>query len=101
MQENIEKHNRKELLIEFSKKLPAIRKELGVSQSEMGRKVGLSRQSISSIERGNAPLTWNTLLAIMLVVLVNNPDCFSNIMKDERFSLIAETIKLDSKLKGA
>ena len=82
-------------MIEFAEQLPTIRKILGVSQSEMGRKVGLSRQSISSIERGNVVLTWNTLLAILLVVLVNNPDCFADVMRDERFFLIAETIKLD------
>lgn len=101
MQKNIEKYNKEELLIEFAEQLPTIRKILGVSQSEMGRKVGLSRQSISSIERGNVALTWNTLLAILLVVLVNSPDCFGDIMRDERFSLIAETIKLDSKLEEA
>lgn len=99
MQKNIEKYNKEELLIEFAKQLPTIRKILGVSQSEMGRKVGLSRQSISSIERGNVALTWNTLLAILLVVLVNRPDCFGDIMRDERFSLISDTIKLGAKLE--
>ena len=67
----------------------------------MGRKVGLSRQSISSIERGNVALTWNTLLAILLVVLVNRLDCFGDIMRDERFSLISDTIKLGAKLEEA
>ena len=97
MQKSTEKYNKEELLTAFAEQLPAIRKILGVSQSEMGRKVGLSRQSISSIERGNVALTWNTLLAVLLIVLVNSPDCFGGIMRDERFSLIAETIKLDSK----
>lgn len=101
MQKNIEKNNKEELLIEFAEQLPTIRKILGVSQSEMGRKVGLSRQSISSIERGNVALTWNTLLAILLVVLVNRPDCFGDIMRDERFSLISDTIKLGAKLEEA
>lgn len=101
MQKNIEKYNKEELLIEFAEQLPTIRKILGVSQSEMGRKVGLSRQSISSIERGNVALTWNTLLAILLVVLVNRPDCFGDIMRDERFSLISDTIKLGAKLEEA
>ena len=74
MQKNTEKYIKEELLTAFAEQLPAIRKILGVSQSEMGRKVGLSRQSISSIERGNVALTWNTLLAVLLIVLVNSPD---------------------------
>lgn len=101
MRERIEKYNRTEILNEFAKKLPAIRKVLKVSQSELGKSVGLSRQSISSIERGRVVLTWNTMLAIMLVVLVNSPESFDDIINNEKFYLIAETIKLDSKLEEA
>lgn len=101
MQKKIEKNKKEKLLVEFAEQLPTIRKILGVSQSEMGRKIGLSRQSISSIERGNVALTWNTLLAILLVVLINNPDCFGDIMRNDRFSMIAESLKLDSKLEEA
>lgn len=46
-------------------------------------------------------LTWNTMLAIMLVVLANCPECFEAIIKDEKFSMIADVLKMDSKLEEA
>lgn len=41
------------------KRLPQIRKEMKISQTELGIKVGLSRQTISSIERETVELSWN------------------------------------------
>lgn len=55
--------------------LPQIRKEMKISQTEFGKKVGLSRQTISSIERGKAPLTWNNFLAIMMFLEANKERC--------------------------
>lgn len=96
MRKGVEENAKEELLTEFAKELPAIRRALKVSQSELGNRIGLSRQSISSIERGNVAITWNTLLAIMMVVQVNNPVYFKKIIENKKFSLIAEFIKLDS-----
>lgn len=48
---NIGTNNKAEMLNEFAKIFPSIRKTLGVSQSELGKRIGVSRQSISSIER--------------------------------------------------
>ena len=56
-------------------RLPQIRKEMKISQTEFGKKVGLSRQTISSIERGKAPLTWNNYLAIMMFLEANKERC--------------------------
>lgn len=53
------------------KRLPQIRKEMKISQTELGIKVGLSRQTISSIEREKVELSWNNYLAIMMFVVVN------------------------------
>lgn len=55
--------------------LSQIRKEMKISQTEFGKKVGLSRQTISSIERGKAPLTWNNYLAIMMFLEANKERC--------------------------
>lgn len=85
--------NKEELLSDFVTKLPAIRKKLGLSQSELGEKVGLSRQSISSIERGAVTLSWNIFLAIALVVFVNDPDIFEDIADDERYLAVIESLK--------
>lgn len=56
--------------------LPKFRRRLGISQTELGEKVGLSRQTISSIERRKAPLTWNNYLALMMFVTANSSDVF-------------------------
>lgn len=85
--------NKEELLSDFVTKLPAIRKKLGLSQSELGEKVGLSRQSISSIERGTVTLSWNIFLAIALVVFVNDPDIFEDNADDERYLAVIESLK--------
>ena len=85
--------NKEELLSDFVTKLPSIRKKLGLSQSELGEKVGVSRQSISSIERGTVTLSWNIFLAIALVVFVNDPDIFEDIADDERYLAVIESLK--------
>jgi DNA-binding XRE family transcriptional regulator len=38
----------------------------------MGKKIGLIRQSISSIERGNVVLTRNTFLSIFMIIKLND-----------------------------
>lgn len=85
--------NKEELLSDFVEKLPEIRKKLGISQGELGEKVGLSRQSISSIERGIVQLSWNNFLAIALVVFVNDSSIFEDMLKDERYSTVIESLK--------
>ncbi|EHL14770.1 hypothetical protein HMPREF9630_00813 [Peptoanaerobacter stomatis] len=48
--------NKEELLADFVEKLPTIRRKLNISQGRLGEMLGLSRQSISSIERGSVQL---------------------------------------------
>lgn len=55
----------------FSESLPNLRRLTGVSQTVLGNKIGLSRQSISAIERGVMPMTWPTYVAIVAFFLVN------------------------------
>lgn len=65
-----------EMMQEMVLSLPKMRKRLKISQTELGDKVGLSRQTISSIERKTAPLTWNNYLAIMMFFALNSEDVF-------------------------
>ena len=48
--------------------LPVYRKKLRMSQADLGEAVGKSRQKISEMERGVAPLGWDTYLAILMVL---------------------------------
>ncbi len=69
---------KKEMMINsLVERLPLIRQEMNVSQTELGEKVGLSRQSISSIERGISKLSWNNYLAIMMFLVANREKCTS------------------------
>jgi len=87
--------NKKELLFDFVKALPKIRKKLNISQSELGDRVGLSRQSISSIERGRVPFSWSVFLTIVLVIFVNNQDIFDCISDNERYLAVIGSLKIN------
>lgn len=79
------------------KRLPQIRREMKISQSELGKKVGLSRQTISSIERGTVELSWNNYLAIMMFVVVNR-NKFKTMYQDNSQELIEILDIVDAKL---
>lgn len=66
---------KRKLIYKMVVELPRIRKEMKISQTEFGKKIGLSRQTISGIERGIAPLTWNNYLAIMMFLETNKERC--------------------------
>lgn len=74
--------NQEELMNSFVDKLPNIRKRLGITQTELGEKVGLSRQTISSIERKIVPLTWNNYLALLMFFAINSREVFYFPQKD-------------------
>lgn len=59
------------LIDEFVDHLPAMRRRYSLSQEELGKKVGLSRQSVSAIERKTVALTWNTYLSFMMFFAAN------------------------------
>ncbi len=64
------------LIDDMVQRLPKIRKKLKFTQTEFGEKLGLSRQTISSIERGIVPLSWNNFLAILFLLTINNRRVF-------------------------
>lgn len=76
------------LLCDFVERLPRIRKKMKVSQTELGEKVGLSRQTISAIERKSIPLTWNNYLAILFYVYFNDKKVFYYPKESEKESFV-------------
>lgn len=76
-----------EMINQLVQKLPQIRKEMKISQTEFGKKVGLSRQTISSIERGSVNLSWNNYLAIMIFIMANRDRC-KTLYKDDSQELV-------------
>ena len=66
------KEQQKDMICTLTKALPFLRKEIGVSQSLLAEKVGVSRQMISLIERQQQPMTWTLFLAIVFFFKCNN-----------------------------
>ncbi len=63
----LQEEDKKKLLTIFSKNLPSYRKALKLSQEEFGDLIGITRQTVSSIERGAYPLTWSIFLSSLFV----------------------------------
>lgn len=62
----------------FVKELPSLRKAIGVSQTALGEKVGISRQSVSSIERNEVHMTWSIYVAAAAFLWKNLKNCDAN-----------------------
>lgn len=63
----LDANDKKRLLSVFSANLPAYRKAMRLSQDEFGDLIGITRQTVSSIERGAYPLTWSIFLSCLLI----------------------------------
>lgn len=74
----------------FQKVLSQMRKELGISQSDFGKKVGKSRQMISLLERGEVEMTWDTFVSFMYFFKVN-----WNAITEERRTILDDFLKID------
>jgi len=60
-----------EMIAMLTRALPFLRAELGISQHQLGEKLGISRQTVSCIERGEYQMTWNVFLSIIYFLKVN------------------------------
>lgn len=63
----LEENERKKMLAIFATNLPTYRKVMKLSQEEFGETIGITRQTVSSIERGAYPLTWSIFLSCLFV----------------------------------
>ena len=57
-----------DLLVE---ELPTLRAKIGLSQSEVGEIIGVSKQTYSAIETKKKKMTWNLYLALILLFSIN------------------------------
>ena len=64
-------YNREELIMKFVEALPSLRALIGLSQSELGEYLGMSRQSFSSIESKKRKMTWSLFLACLFFFYEN------------------------------
>ena len=90
---NDDQMNKRSILNRFAKDMPTIRKSLGMSQSGLGNKVGVSRQSISSIERGTVQLTWDMMLAVLMVVMANDERLYTELINENHLENVLNELK--------
>jgi len=57
--------------IEIGKRLKLIRKKKGITQSELGEKLGIQFQHVSKYERGETVPTWENLIKLAQIFDVN------------------------------
>lgn len=85
-------------MILFSKRLKELRKEMGLTQKELGEKIGVTKVSICCYENGTRTPTLDTLIDLAntlnveltyllgidhFVVAENDKSCAINLAKDE------------------
>lgn len=62
---------KKTLTNRLTANLKILRLKLGVSQEELGEKVGVSRFTIAALENQRREMTWNNFLALLMVFTKN------------------------------
>ena len=78
-----------EMIDLMTQALPYFRKKHGISQYEFGERIGVSRQTVSSIERGEYKMPWNIFLAIIYFLKINEGAIKPENMTDvDRFLLL-------------
>ncbi|HIW74047.1 MAG TPA: helix-turn-helix domain-containing protein [Firmicutes bacterium] len=63
--------DKRALIQKLVDELPVLRAKLGLSQEELGERIGLSRQMVVAMENKRRPMTWNTYLSLMMLFLHN------------------------------
>ena len=61
-----------EIMELLREELPVLRAKAKVSQEDIAERIGISRQTYSSIETGKRTMTWTTFLAL-ITYFQNNP----------------------------
>ena len=71
MSENISDNRKKMLIDNLAKNLPVLRAKIGINQTELADKIGITRQTLTAIESGKRTMTWMTFVALTLLFLQN------------------------------
>lgn len=63
---DLEDSRKNELVDILTRDLVVLRAKSGVSQDELSKSIGISRQTYQAIETGKRKMTWRTYLALLL-----------------------------------
>lgn len=65
-------NEQKKLLIEnLTKSLPMLRAKLGINQTELCERIGVTRQTLTLIESGKREMTWMMFVSLVLIFMQN------------------------------
>lgn len=62
---------KEKLIKNLTDNLPVLRAKLGISQTDLADRIGVSRQTLTAIESGKRTMTWSTFVALTLLFLQN------------------------------
>jgi len=69
----VTKDEKNTLMKSMATNLPILRSKLNLSQKELANLLGVTRQTISSLENGQRKMTWSVFLALILIFFRNEP----------------------------
>lgn len=71
--DDIETKSYKETLIgNLTEALPILRASIGISQDEIAKYIGVSRQTYCALEQKKRMMSWNTFLSLVLFFYTND-----------------------------
>lgn len=74
--------HRRKLAAKLTYDLPVLRVRMGASQEEMAEKIGISRQTYNSIEKGRTEMSWMVFMALV-AVFQNNEETHKMLLNIE------------------
>jgi DNA-binding XRE family transcriptional regulator len=63
--------NKSEYIDKMAENLVVLRTKLGLKQSELANKIGVSRQTLLDIEKRKRPMAWSSFVALLTVFREN------------------------------
>ena len=72
MNTNPGEKDREKIIEEFVELLPMLRARLGITQQELGERVGATRQTIMFVENKRRPLTWSMFLSLAFLFVMDS-----------------------------
>ena len=70
MEQELDDKQKEEITSALAENLPVLRSKLGLSQEELAKKIGVTRQTIINIEK-NKKMGWTTALALLMLFAFN------------------------------
>lgn len=91
------KHDERAMIINLLvDELPSLRAKLGISQDELAKRIGVSRQTVSSIESKRREASWNLFLS-MFIFFISNESTYSMLRLQKGFiSSVYKYLSLES-----